>query len=288
MRINFWRKTAKESALNVQANNNRSAASILAPLSLGNIMIYFYALIITLTATSVLTIAGVGAAFILVPIYLALGVELHTAMSTALLLNGISMMFASATFIKDKLVIWNLAFPILVVAAILSPLGAYTSQFIQRVSLLVLFIVFLVFAASMMLFYKPSKATNKCAGGHTKRLLAVGVPVGGAAGFIGGLLGVGGGNIIVPALIWLGIPAKNASATSAFIVIFSSFAGFAGRASLGNLDMKLLAYTVCGSVGGALIGSWLMSKKMQNKQVKLVIGIFLYATAVKMISDLCF
>lgn len=248
-------------------------------------MIYLYALLITFGATSILTIAGVGAAFILVPIYLALGVELHTAMSTALLLNGISMMFASVTFVKNKLVLWNLAFPIIIAAAILSPIGAYASQYVPRKWLLGLFVLFLLFAATMMLFYKASKH-QKNSDAPMGRLVAVGAPVGGVAGFIGGLLGVGGGNIIVPALVWLGIPPKNASATSAFIVIFSSFAGFAGRASLGNLDMRLLAYTVVGSVAGAVVGSWLMSKKMQNKQVKLVIGIFLYITAAKMIYDL--
>lgn len=252
-------------------------------------MIDLYALLITFAATSILTIAGVGAAFILVPIYLALGVELHTAMSTALLLNGISMMFASVTFIREKLVLWRLAFPIIIMATILSPLGAYASQYVPRKGLLILFVLFLLFAATMMLFYKPSqKKAAGMDGDQVKGRLSVGVPVGGVAGFIGGLLGVGGGNIIVPALVWLGIPAKNASATSSFIVIFSSLAGFAGRASLGNLDMKLLAYTVCGSIGGAVVGSWLMSKKMKNKQVKTVIGVFLYLTAVKMIIDLIY
>lgn len=247
-------------------------------------MIELWAGLITFFATTVLTVAGVGAAFVLIPIYLALGIELHTAMSTALLLNGISMIFASITFAREKLILWRLALPIIVVATILSPIGAYTSQFVPRNSLLLLFIGFLVFAASMMLFYKP-KAT-KSREKEPAGLLTVGLPLGGAAGFIGGLLGVGGGNIIVPVLVWLGIPAKNASATSAFIVIFSSLAGFAGRASLGNLNGVLLVYTTIGSIAGALLGSWLMSRKLQNNQVKVIIGVLLYAIAVKMLFDL--
>jgi uncharacterized membrane protein YfcA len=167
---------------------------------------------------------------------------------------------------------------------------------------LLLFIAFLIFAASMMLFYKPggNKGNKKdeqavalirrnVIGNETegvKGMWTIGAPVGGVAGFIGGLLGVGGGNIIVPALVWLDIPAKKASATSSFIVIFSSLAGFAGRASLGNLDGWLLAYTVAGSVAGALLGSWLMSKKLQNKHVKAIIGILLYVIAGKMLFDL--
>ena len=263
-------------------------------------MIEIWASLVTFIATTVLTIAGVGAAFILIPVYLALGIELHTAMSTALLLNGISMIFASITFAREKLILWRMALPILVAAMVLSPAGAYASQFVPRNQLLLVFILFLVFAASMMLFYKPNSKNKDEQGtvksnqqdkeiNETKDVTGrwtIGVPVGGIAGFIGGLLGVGGGNIIVPALVWLGIPAKKASATSSFIVIFSSFAGFAGRASIGNLDGALLAYTVVGTIAGALLGAWLMSKKLQNKQVKVIIGVLLYVIAGKMLFDL--
>jgi len=271
-------------------------------------MIGLWAGLVTFAATTILTVAGVGAAFILVPIYLALGIELHTAMSTALLLNGISMIFASITFAREKLILWRLALPILLVATVLSPAGAYASQFVQRNILLLLFIAFLIFAASMMLFYKPGgkpkdkKAAEGSQGSNSEKkqhgdsepdastavkgMWTIGAPVGGLAGFIGGLLGVGGGNIIVPALVWLGIPPKNASATTSFIVIFSSLAGFMGRASLGNLDAGLLFWTVAGSVAGALAGAWMMSKKLQNKQVKIIIGVLLYFIAAKMLFDL--
>ncbi len=151
----------------------------------------------------------------------------------------------------------------------------------------------------MMLFYKPGVKRKEHpaenfsgdSGNHedtwdTRKVWLIGAPVGGIAGFIGGLLGVGGGNIIVPALIWLGISPKKASATSAFIVIFSSLSGFVGRATLGSLNGSLLAFTVAGSVAGALLGAWLMSCKLQNRQVKLIIGILLYLIAGKMLLGL--
>lgn len=251
-------------------------------------MVELWAGLITLVATTVLTVAGVGAAFILIPIYLALGVGLHTAMSTALLLNGIAMAFASTTFAKEKLILWRLAWPILVAATVLAPAGAWCSQYVPRATLLVLFAVFLLFAASMMLFYQPNVAAGHAGTRrhHCTSPLVLGLPVGGIAGFLGGLLGVGGGNIIVPALVWLGISPKQASATTSFIVIFSSLAGFAGRASLGSLDSTLLSYTVAGSIGGALLGAWLMAKKLQNRHVKAVIGVLLYFIAAKLLFDL--
>lgn len=95
-------------------------------------MIELWAGLITLTATIVLTLAGVGAAFILIPIYMSLGVELHAAMSTALLLNCIAITFASVNFARERLILWKTAFPILIAATILSPVGSYTSQYLPR------------------------------------------------------------------------------------------------------------------------------------------------------------
>jgi hypothetical protein len=85
----------------------------------------------------------------------------------------------------------------------------------------VVFVAFLIFAGSMMLWYTPKKREVS----DHKKLITYGVGVGAFAGYIGGLLGVGGGNLIVPALVWLGFDPKKASATTSFIVIFSSFFG---------------------------------------------------------------
>ncbi len=249
-------------------------------------MIELWAGIVTLIATTVLTMAGVGAAFILIPIYLFLGVDLLTATSTALLLNGVAMVFASATYAREKLILWRVALPVLIIATLLSPLGAYATVLVPKTDLLILFVLFLIFAATMMLFYKPKKGEQTIDRLNTPKTLTVGGALGGIAGFVGGLLGVGGGNIILPGLVWLGIPPKKASATTAFIVIFSSLAGFLGRASISSLNTDLLMYTIAGSIGGALIGSWLMSKKLENGQVKILIAIVLYLIAAKMIFDL--
>lgn len=245
-------------------------------------MIYLLASLITFVFTTVLTIAGVGAAFILIPVFVALGVPLLTAMSTALLLNSIAMAVASFYNARAGLIVYRTALPILIIASLLSPLGAITAEHLSRRLLLWLFVGFLIFAGSMMLWYKPKKREIS----DHKKLIAYGAGVGGFAGYIGGLLGVGGGNLIVPALVWLGFDPKKASATTAFIVIFSSFAGFLGHISLGNIDHNLLILCAAGSIAGALLGNYLMRKKLSAPQVKKVIGIVLYIIAVKMIWDL--
>jgi uncharacterized membrane protein YfcA len=168
------------------------------------------------------------------------------------------------------------------VATALSPLGAYVSVGLNRVVLLRLFVALLFFAAAMMLFYTPKQ---KEAGSSKSKPVISGVSVGAFAGFLGGLLGVGGGNFIVPVLVWLGYNPKKASATAAFIVTFSSFSGFLGHASVGNISATLLGLTAAGSALGAMAGTWLITEKLKREQVKLIIGVVLLGIAAKMIWD---
>jgi uncharacterized protein len=247
---------------------------------------YLLAALVVFVFTTVLTIAGVGAAFIIVPTFYWLGIPLPEAMAVALLLNALSMAFASANNIRNRLVDFPTAVPIIIAAALVSPLGAYTSRFVARDVLLWLFVVFLVFAGSMMLFYRPKSSQTRISSAAGR--IALGVTVGLVAGFLGGLLGVGGGNFIVPVLIWLSFDPKRASGTTAFIVIFSSLSGFFGHAALGSLNLNLLAFAAVASIAGALLGSWLMQARLRSAQVKLVVGLVLYVVAAKMIIDLIF
>lgn len=245
--------------------------------------VYIIAGIVTFVFTTILTIAGVGAAFILIPIFLALKIPLLTAMSTALLLNSIAMIFASISFARKKLIVFKTALPILIVASVLSPLGARTAEHLPGNLLLYLFAGFLIFAGSMMLFYRVKEREVEK---NSKKLVGYGIGVGAIAGYLGGLLGVGGGNFIVPVLVWLGFNPKKASATTAFIVIFSSFSGFLGHVALGNVNIKLLSLCAIGSISGALLGAYLMKEKLNRRQVKIIIGIILYLIAVKIIFKL--
>ncbi len=234
--------------------------------------------------TTVLTVAGVGAAFIIIPTFYWLGVPLTEAMAIALLLNAISMSFASVNYIRYKLVNFRTAIPIIILAVFFSPLGAYSTRYFPKHALILIFVLFLVFAGSMMLFYSPKKKSE--VSGSQGKELKTGIGLGIGAGYLGGLLGVGGGNFIVPALVWLGFDPKNASATTAFIVVFASLSGFFGHAVIGNINWNLLALSAIGSIAGALVGSWLMHRKLEARQVKKIIGIVLYAIAAKMLWSL--
>lgn len=168
------------------------------------------AAVLVFVFTTVLTIAGVGSAFIVIPTFYWLGIPLTEAMAIGLLLNAVSMAFASANYIRYRLVVFRAAVPVILLAVVFSPLGAYSTRYFSKNVLIMFFVFFLVFAATMMLFYKPRKRAEATTG----RELATGVGLGIGAGYLGGLLGVGGGNFIVPALVWLGFDPKKASATT--------------------------------------------------------------------------
>jgi hypothetical protein len=236
------------------------------------------AALLTFLLTTVFTMAGVGAAFILIPVFLAFGVELHTAMATALLLNAVAMTIASATFIRKGLVEWRLVVPMLVLAVLASPFGVSLAQGLDRTLLLWLFVAFLMFASLMMLLYRPRAKREQASMAAS---LALGLPVGALAGFVGGLLGVGGGNIIVPALIAAGLEPKRAAASASFVVLFASLAGFLAHARVAHLSVALLGSTAVASAAGAGLGAWLVSEKVGGEQLKRIIALVLIAVAIK-------
>ena len=146
-----------------------------------------------------------------------------------------------------------------------------------------MFAAFLIFAGFMMLFFRARKRQRELA-----RPVEVGAggTVGGVAGFLGGLLGVGGGNFILPVLNWLGLDPKVAAGTTALVVVFSSLSGFLGHATLGGLNPLFIGLTAVMAAAGSIAGSQLMKNKLSSSQLKKVIGVLLWLIAVKMIFDL--
>ena len=240
---------------------------------------------IVLIFSAILAMAGMGAAFIFIPIFFWLGIPLEVAIPTGLFLNGVGLTAASIQNIRKKLVPFQIAVPIVGISLVIAPLGAITSKYFERSMLLGLFAAFLIFAGSMILFYKPRH--RKRIGKNRKDIFA-GMGIGAFAGYLSGLLGVGGGGVISPALIYLGHEPKKVAAATAFIVPFSSYAGFVTYLVMGHIRLPLLIITGIGAILGGLIGTWLMNEKMKSIQVKKIIGLVILAVAVKIIYGLVF
>lgn len=248
-----------------------------------SILVYVVSAILVFIFSGLLAMAGLGAAFLFVPLFYYLGVPLAEATPTALLLNVVSLLFATINYWRGKLINWRIGLPVVVTAVILSPIGARLTASVDKTLLLGMFAAFLVFAGTMMLFYKAQKRQQALS---RPVEIGVGAGVGSVAGFLGGLLGVGGGNFILPVLNWLGLDAKVAAGTTAMVVVFSSFSGFLGHASLGGLDPLFIGIMAVMAAAGSILGSQLMKTRVSSQQLKRIIGVLLWLIAIKMIFDL--
>ncbi|MEU9244395.1 sulfite exporter TauE/SafE family protein [Streptomyces sp. NPDC048385] len=246
-------------------------------------MLYLAIAVLVFVLSGVLAMAGLGAAFLFVPLFYWLGVPLPVAASTALLLNAVSLSFASVTYWRAGLVDLRLGVPITVTAVAAAPLGARLAPHVNTTVLLGLFAAFLLFAGAMMMFYRRP-ATPRALTWRAE--VGTGTGVGTLAGFLGGLLGVGGGNFILPVLNGLGMSAKVAAGTTGLAVVFSSLSGFLGRVSTGGLDPVLVGVSVLAAAGGSLAGSRLMTSRISDARLKHLIAVLLWVIAVKIVLDL--
>jgi len=105
-------------------------------------------------------------------------------------------------------------------------------------------------------------------------------------GIISGLLGVGGGILIVPFLIFLcRYPTKNSAGVVSFIVIFSSLFGVFGHLTSGGFDIPLIAGTAVAVFVGATIGARSMVK-ISSGYIKAGFGVILWVFALQLILKL--
>lgn len=160
--------------------------------------------------------------------------------------------------------------------------------FITGTIQMILFALVMILAAGFMI-YKSSKPTVKSTK-HNLDLSLYPQPVckycwlwmmseGLGVGLLTGLVGVGGGFAIVPALVLLGnTPIKEAIGTSLLIITFNSVAGFLGYLSSVPLNWSLMAtFTVAASLG--TFGGAYLSQFVNPKQLQRGFGYFLLIVA---------
>jgi uncharacterized membrane protein YfcA len=100
-------------------------------------------------------------------------------------------------------------------------------------------------------------------------LLALGAGV----GFLSGVFGVGGGFLLTPFLIFIGVPPAVAVASSANQLVGASVSGVLAHWRRGNVDFKMGAILLIGGFLGSLLGVWLFGLLRRIGQVELVINL---------------
>ncbi|PID76636.1 MAG: permease [Deltaproteobacteria bacterium] len=230
----------------------------------------------------IFALGGVGSALALVPILHWLGVPLDAARPTGLMINVLSMGGASYANIKNKRLDFRLALPIIIASTLLAPAGAWCSTLISRQMVLWGFFLFMLFSSFMLLFYHKKQ-------GHSdkkKSSFAAPALVGAGAGFLSGLLGVGGGMLISPLLIMMGFNPKKVAAITAFVVPFSSFTAFTAYALLGTVQWQVLIFAAMAAYFGGVLGTTVMQRHLKAVAIKRFLGILLIIMAGKLLYSL--
>lgn len=104
-----------------------------------------------------------------------------------------------------------------------------------------------------------SRAGETALDGSARSIIVL-IVVGMLVGVLSGTFGIGGGTVIVPALVWLGLSQRNAAATSMLAIVPTSISGVVSYATGGHVDWLAAALLFCGMFIGGQIGSWLLSR----------------------------
>ena len=97
------------------------------------------------------------------------------------------------------------------------------------------------------------------------------IGLGGAVGMLSGIFGVGGGFLMTPLLIFLGVPAAVAVGTEANQIVASSVSGVMAHMRRGNVDFKMGGVLLAGGLTGSTIGVALFALLRELGQIYVVI-----------------
>lgn len=111
--------------------------------------------------------------------------------------------------------------------------------------------------------------------------------IGAAVGFLSAIMGVGGGFILVPAMIYLlGMPTKVVIGTSLFQIIFvTSFTTVMHAVNSQTVDMLLALLLILGGVIGAQIGTR-VGVRLKAEQLRIMLSLLVLTVAIRIAADL--
>ena len=106
-----------------------------------------------------------------------------------------------------------------------------------------------------------------------------------AVGFISGMFGIGGGFLMTPLLIFIGVPPAVSVASVTSHIAASSFSGAISYWRKRAIDIALALMLLGGGIVGTAVGVWLFTKLRTMDQLDLVIGLS-YVTLLSVVGSL--
>lgn len=225
-----------------------------------------------------LGLLGSGGSILTVPVLVYLvGQDPKVAIAGSLLIVGIISTFSAIPYARQQLVKWRTVVLFGVPGMLGAIIGAWAAHFVNGAVQMVVFSVLMLTAAFMM--FRPPKLAD-AEQEHAERAMHKIAIDGLIVGAVTGLVGVGGGFLIIPALVLLGgLSMRLAVGTSLVIIAIKSYVGFIEYLNvLDSFDLTL-DWEIIGlfSVIG-ILGGWLGHKichKVDQALLKKIFAVFL-------------
>jgi len=247
---------------------------------------------------------GIGGGVFMVPSLILLPwytLDPATASGTSLAAIVFTSLSSTFRYRKQKRIDYLLGFAFATTTIPGAFLGSYVKSIIETRILGLIFAFFLIFVSIRMFIGKrgeESKSENSAnkPGKKKRRIIDSygkiftysvnlwAVPLlGFAGGFSSGLLGIGGGSVLVPAMnMVLGIPIHVAVATSMFIMIFTSTSGTLTNIWLSQIRFDYTLLLAIGIIFGAQFGAH-YAAKVSARNLQRIFAIVLLIASIRMI-----
>jgi uncharacterized membrane protein YfcA len=206
---------------------------------------------------------GAGGSILTVPILVyAMGVPVQGATGTSLAIVGLNAATGALDHLRRGRTLWRTGLAFGVSGVVGAFAGVWLNHQLPGELIMVLFSVLMLAAAVSMLRRRQSSAQTasfeeRCEVAGCVRLVLVAVGV----GFLTGFFGVGGGFLIVPALVLVvGLPMHLAVGTSLVAISLNALWGLIGNLRLGTLDWTLTILFAVGGIIGVLSGGKLAGR----------------------------
>ncbi len=234
------------------------------------------------------TIIGFGGGVFLVPILVAYGVGIKTAITLALMAVFPAALISTAINLRKKNVDINLGLLFEAPVVVGTIIGAWLTQFLDYTQLKLVFAAFTILLGITLL--------KNTGGSSSLKKLAKTKPIvngvsltattiyGTSAGISSGLLGIGGGFLKTPVLMHaFGLEPKRAVATALFMIAITSAIGFSAHYLIKPIDSSLALTITTSFALGAIIANKIDAKVSQGLRKKMIAGGLILAGAMTLI-----
>ncbi len=230
-----------------------------------------------------LGLLGGGGSILTVPalVYL-IGQTPQVAVTTSLLIVGMNSALGAVFHRVQGTLNWRVALLFGGSGMIIAYFAAGLSKHFSSSLLLVAFATLMLAIGALLIFRK--RMASEAATDFTPSLPKI-IAGGMMVGLLTGILGVGGGFLIVPALVMLvGLSFHQAVGTSLIVIAMNSAAGLLGHLSGATFDVNLIVVFVIAGLAGTFAGSRL-ARRLDTARLRQAFAIFVIVLAVFLLYD---